>query len=42
MLWSDPGEADVIPLELQKANARFPFGRRQFEQLHGASSARPR
>lgn len=30
MLWSDPGDADEIPLELQKASARFPFGRRQF------------
>lgn len=31
MLWSDPSESDVIPLELQKANARFPFGKRQFK-----------
>jgi hypothetical protein len=30
MLWSDPSEAEVIPDELQKENARFPFGRRQF------------
>ena len=33
MLWSDPSEADVIPLDLQKANARFPFGRRQFKNF---------
>jgi hypothetical protein len=30
MLWSDPSETDVIPDELQKENARFPFGRKQF------------
>ncbi|MGH7437795.1 MAG: metallophosphoesterase family protein [Polyangiaceae bacterium] len=35
MLWSDPSEADVIPLELQKANARFPFGRKQFKNFMG-------
>ena len=33
MLWSDPSDADVIPLDLQKANARFPFGRRQFKNF---------
>jgi hypothetical protein len=33
MLWSDPSDADAIPLELQKANARFPFGRRQFKNF---------
>ncbi len=33
MLWSDPSEADVIPLDLQKANARFPFGRKQFKNF---------
>jgi hypothetical protein len=33
MLWSDPSDADVIPLDLQKANARFPFGRRQFKHF---------
>jgi hypothetical protein len=31
MLWSDPSTADVIPDDLQAQNARFPFGRRQFE-----------
>ena len=30
MAWSDPSDADFVPLELQKANARFPFGRMQF------------
>lgn len=33
MLWSDPSEAESIPLELQKANARFPFGRHQFKRF---------
>lgn len=33
MMWSDPSEADVVPLELQRENARFPFGRRQFQQF---------
>lgn len=33
MLWSDPSEADVIPPELQKATARFPFGKRQFKSF---------
>lgn len=31
MLWSDPSTADVIPEELQAQNARFPFGRKQYE-----------
>jgi hypothetical protein len=31
MLWSDPSTADFIPDDLQAQNARFPFGRRQFE-----------
>jgi hypothetical protein len=30
MAWSDPSDAEHVPLELQKANARFPFGRMQF------------
>ncbi|MFO0661152.1 MAG: metallophosphoesterase family protein [Polyangiaceae bacterium] len=33
MLWSDPADTDMIPLELQKASARFPFGRRQFKSF---------
>jgi len=33
MLWSDPSEADFIPEELQAQNARFPFGRLQFERF---------
>ncbi|WP_428269347.1 metallophosphoesterase family protein [Haliangium sp.] len=33
MLWSDPSNADFIPIELQEQNARFPFGRIQFEQF---------
>ena len=31
MLWSDPSSADYIPDELQAQNARFPFGKLQFE-----------
>src|SRR5262245_36770240 len=31
MLWSDPSTADFIPDELQQQNARFPFGKKQFE-----------
>jgi hypothetical protein len=33
MLWSDPSEADYIPESLQAQNARFPFGRQQFERF---------
>ena len=33
MLWSDPSSADFIPDELQAQNARFPFGRSQFERF---------
>ena len=33
MLWSDPSAADFIPRDLQEQNARFPFGRVQFEQF---------
>jgi hypothetical protein len=31
MLWSDPSTTDYIPDDLQAQNARFPFGRLQFE-----------
>ncbi|MEZ4361806.1 MAG: metallophosphoesterase [Kofleriaceae bacterium] len=31
MLWSDPSHADFVPVELQEQNARFPFGRLQFD-----------
>jgi calcineurin-like phosphoesterase family protein len=31
MLWSDPSTADYIPDDLQEQNARFPFGKHQFE-----------
>ena len=31
MLWSDPSTADYIPDDLQAQNARFPFGKTQFE-----------
>ncbi len=30
MMWSDPSEVDTVPLDLQKASARFPFGKKQF------------
>jgi uncharacterized tellurite resistance protein B-like protein len=30
MAWSDPSDADFVPLELQRSNTRFPFGRLQF------------
>ena len=33
MLWSDPSTADHIPDDLQAQNARFPFGRLQFEKF---------
>jgi len=33
MLWSDPSTADIIPEDLQAQNARFPFGRLQFESF---------
>jgi uncharacterized tellurite resistance protein B-like protein len=33
MLWSDPSDADYIPLALQQSNARFPFGRLQFKKF---------
>ena len=31
MLWSDPSTADMIPEGLQAQNARFPFGKLQFD-----------
>jgi hypothetical protein len=30
MAWSDPSDADFVPLELQRSNTRFAFGRIQF------------
>ena len=33
MLWSDPSTADYIPDDLQAQNARFPFGKHQFESF---------
>src|SRR6185369_1919709 len=40
MMWSDPSDADAIPLELQKANARFPFGRKQLRGFLGSLGLR--
>jgi len=39
MLWSDPSQADAIPLELQKQSARFPFGKQQFRAFMKAIGA---
>lgn len=33
MLWSDPSKAELVPDELQKASARFAFGRQQFRRF---------
>jgi hypothetical protein len=33
MLWSDPSSAEHIPDDLQEQNARFPFGRGQFDRF---------
>lgn len=33
MVWSDPSDAAFVPIELQRANARFPFGRSQFRSF---------
>ena len=33
MLWSDPSRAENVPDDLQKASARFAFGRRQFRRF---------
>jgi hypothetical protein len=30
MMWSDPANTPYIPAELQRENARFPFGKQQF------------
>ncbi len=30
MMWSDPANAEHVPVELQRENPRFSFGRRQF------------
>jgi len=35
MLWSDPSTAEYIPDDLQAQNARFPFGKKQFEAFMG-------
>jgi Calcineurin-like phosphoesterase len=33
MAWSDPSDADFVPLELQRTNTRFAFGRIQFRSF---------
>lgn len=33
MLWSDPSRSNYIPAELQRENARFPFGKSQFREF---------
>ncbi len=35
MLWSDPSSAEFVPEDLQKASARFAFGRKQFRKFMG-------
>jgi hypothetical protein len=35
MLWSDPSRSNFIPAELQRENARFPFGKQQFRAFMG-------
>jgi hypothetical protein len=40
MMWSDPSEVDVVPLDLQKSSARFPFGRKQFQHFMGKVGSR--
>lgn len=35
MLWSDPSRSNYIPAELQRENARFPFGKAQFRSFMG-------
>ncbi|MCC6524998.1 MAG: metallophosphoesterase [Polyangiaceae bacterium] len=40
MLWSDPAKAEVIPHELQKDVARFPFGSKQFQSFLGRIGCR--
>jgi len=33
MLWSDPSQAEAIPVELQRQSARFAFGKKQFRSF---------
>ena len=33
MMWSDPVATDSIPVEMQRTNPRFSFGRRQFYEF---------
>lgn len=33
MMWSDPAAVDRVPLEQQRENPRFPFGREQFREF---------
>lgn len=33
MMWSDPSKVDTVPLNLQDANTRFPFGKTQFKRF---------
>ncbi|MBM4374974.1 MAG: serine/threonine protein phosphatase [Deltaproteobacteria bacterium] len=40
MLWSDPGDVDAVPRDLQKEVARFGFGRRQFQRFMKSTGCR--
>lgn len=33
MLWSDPSQAEAVPVDLQKQSARFAFGKKQFRSF---------
>jgi uncharacterized tellurite resistance protein B-like protein len=40
MVWSDPSDADWVPPELQRNNARFGFGRHQFQSFMATRGCR--
>jgi hypothetical protein len=33
MMWSDPSQAEAVPVDLQKQSARFAFGKKQFRSF---------
>jgi hypothetical protein len=40
MLWSDPSTADHVPDDLQAANARFGYGKKQFQRFMAGAGLR--
>ncbi len=40
MLWSDPSTSDHVPDDLQAANARFGYGKKQFQRFMGSLGLR--